>query len=59
MKKIVDMARSEGKVLGTFTDTPEAARRWKNAGVQYLSYSVDVGIFTSACNDLVADLSDL
>lgn len=28
-------------------------------GVQYLSYSADVGIFTAACKDLVSDFSGL
>ena len=56
MNNIVERARSAGKVVGTFTDTPQAAEMWKKAGVQYLSYSVDVGIFTDACTQLVKAL---
>ncbi len=56
MNNIVVRARSAGKVVGTFTDTPQAAEMWKKAGVQYLSYSVDVGIFTDACTQLVKAL---
>ena len=59
MKGIVEKASSGKRVIGTFTDTPQSAGIWKNAGVQYLSYSVDVGIFTSACKKLVADLTNL
>lgn len=57
MQKIVKRSRDRGIVVGTFTDTPDSARMWKKAGIQYLSYSVDVGIFTSACSGLVKELN--
>jgi len=56
MKDIVNRARTLGIVVGTFTDTLQAANMWEKAGVQYISYSVDVGIFTNACTKLVKDL---
>jgi 4-hydroxy-2-oxoheptanedioate aldolase len=59
MSGIVKKASAMGRIIGTFTETPAGARRWKEAGVQYLSYSVDVGIFTAACRQLVSDLSNL
>lgn len=59
MNNIVKRARSLGIVVGTFTDTPQSAEVWKKAGVQYISYSVDVGIFTLACNQLVKELKNL
>lgn len=58
MNEIVKSARALGIVVGTFTDTPQMADMWKKAGVQYISYSVDVGIFTSACSQLVKDLNN-
>jgi len=57
MKNIVDKAKKAGVVTGTFTDSPETLETWKSAGVQYLSYSVDVGIFYNACIDLVKKFS--
>lgn len=57
MNNIVKRAREMGKIVGTFTDTPQAAEMWKKAGVQYISYSVDVGIFTTACSQLVTNLN--
>ena len=42
-----------GVAVGTFTDTGEAARRWADAGVRYVSYRVDVGIFAAACQSAV------
>lgn len=52
MKGIVEKARAKGKKVGTFVDTPADLKMWKEIGVQYLSYSVDVGIFMDACKDL-------
>ena len=49
MKDIVERAKAKGKVVGTFVDTPLDLKMWKEIGVQYLSYSVDVGIFIDAC----------
>lgn len=52
MKKIVERARKKNKVIGAFVDTPEDLIMWRNLGVKYLSYSVDVGIFLDACKSL-------
>lgn len=52
MKGIVEKARAKGKKVGTFVATPADLKMWKEIGVQYLSYSVDVGIFMDACKDL-------
>ncbi len=57
MNDIVKRARALGIVVGTFTDTQQLADLWKKAGVQFISYSVDVGIFTNACSQLVKDLN--
>jgi len=57
MNAIVRKAQAAGKVVGTFTDTLPSAEMWKKAGVQYISYSVDVGIFTTACREIVNSLS--
>ncbi len=53
MKLVTDNARAKGIIVGTFTDTIDSAKMWQNAGVQYISYSVDVGIFMEACVDLI------
>lgn len=52
MRLIIEKAAGRGKITGTFTDSEETLRIWKNAGVKYLSYSVDVGIFSEACRSL-------
>jgi len=56
MKQIVDTARKRNVIIGTFTDTLDSAKMWKEAGVQYISYSVDVGIFSEACVEAIKKL---
>ena len=52
MKAIVEKAKKKNKVIGTFIDTPEDLKMWKDLGLQYLSYSVDIGIFMDACQKI-------
>jgi len=56
MSHIVDMARRRNIVVGTFTDTVHSTDSWRKAGVQYLPYSVDMGIYYEACSNLVKKL---
>jgi 4-hydroxy-2-oxoheptanedioate aldolase len=53
IKDISSRAKKAGVVTGVFADVPEAALRWRAAGIQYLSYSVDVGIYTEACRSIL------
>ena len=56
MRKIIALAKRGNKTVGVFADTVEQARRWIGAGVQYIAYSVDIGLFYAACRDTVAAL---
>ena len=56
IRNITERARKTGIVTGVFADTVEAAKRWKNAGIQYISYSTDVGIYTDACKNILQNL---
>ena len=58
MKTIVDQATAAGIAVGTFVDTPEDARQWKTLGVKYIANSVDVGIFYSACKEIVTSIKN-
>ena len=49
MKEVVKRAKTRNKIVGTFVDTPEDLKTWREQGVRYLSYKVDVGIFYDAC----------
>ena len=52
MRSIVDKAARRGTITGTFTDSPETLAVWREAGVRYITYSVDVGLFHDACRNL-------
>jgi len=52
MKQVVEKARSNGKYVGTFVDDMETGNKWIKLGVQYISYSVDVGIIYNACTSI-------
>jgi len=53
MEEATAKIRAAGKAAGTFAADAETAKRWLALGVQYMSLSVDVGIFARACRDLV------
>lgn len=57
MEKVIEKAKSAGKLVGTFADDIESAKRWMDAGVKYIAISVDVGIFYNACRNIVTSLS--
>ena len=56
MKTVVDECVKRNVVVGTFVDTIEEARKWSAAGVKYLCYSVDVGLFTEKCHETIQTL---
>lgn len=53
MIEIIKKCNEKNIAVGTFVDTYDSARKWKNAGVKYLSYSVDMGIFADAVSDIM------
>ena len=55
MKKIVERADKMSIKTGTFVDTFESLQLWKKAGVNYLAYSVDVGVFYEAGKGIVEE----
>ncbi|WP_346882149.1 aldolase/citrate lyase family protein [uncultured Algibacter sp.] len=56
MKEAVALAKKHGKAVGTFTETPEKAKMWKDIGVQYISYAVDVGLIMNTFKDITGAL---
>ncbi len=56
MQSAVNLAREKNIAVGTFVESSETAEMWINLGVQYISYSVDVGIFFSACANILDGL---
>ena len=56
MRVVVDECIKRNVVVGTFVDTIEEARKWSAAGVKYLCFSVDVGLFAEKCRDTIQTL---
>ncbi len=56
MEEAVVLARKSGKVVGTFVETVEDAKKWEKIGVQYISYAVDTGIVLKAFQQITTKL---
>ncbi len=56
MRAAIREAREGGIVVGTFVESVDDARLWIEQGVQYVCYSVDVGILWSAAKEIRSKL---
>jgi 4-hydroxy-2-oxoheptanedioate aldolase len=59
MKTVIARASARNKFVGTFVETPEDYRMWKDLGLIYLAYQVDTGIFYDACHKICHELKQL
>lgn len=58
MKDAVQLAKDYGKFIGTFTENEADAKKWKAIGVQYISYSVDVGLVMNSYKKITENLNN-
>lgn len=58
MKEIVSRARASGKTVGTYCQNLEMAKKWRGAGIRYLTVGVDTAIIYAAFHDLVRSLKE-
>ncbi len=56
MKEIITKCKEKGIGTGIFTDNLSNAKSWINVGVNYISYSVDVGIIQEASMLIISTL---
>jgi 4-hydroxy-2-oxoheptanedioate aldolase len=56
MKEVVTKCKKHKIAVGTFADDVQTAKRWVSLGVQYMSYSVDVGILYEASKSIMNEL---
>ncbi|MBE0470632.1 MAG: aldolase [Methyloprofundus sp.] len=56
MQQIAAKAKAKGILLGAFSDTMTRNQSLKNEGFNYIAYSVDLNIFTSALSAIKAEL---
>lgn len=52
IEEMIGLAQKNNVTLGTFCDTYSQLKKWKNLGIAYLAYSVDIGIFKDAIQDI-------
>ena len=45
--------RKNNIAVGTFADDIQTAKKWISLGVQYMSFSVDVGILYEASKNII------
>lgn len=53
MNTIVKECNLRKITVGTFVDSSESLEIWKKAGVSYIAYSVDVGLFADKCREII------
>ncbi len=58
MKEVIMKCRENKVSVGTFADDVETAKSWVSLGVQYMSFSVDVGILYGISNTIVNKLKN-
>ena len=56
INEIVKKCKEKNIVVGNFNDNFKMAKKWIRLGVKYISYSVDVGIFSEGCKTVVNGL---
>lgn len=44
MEEVAKLCEKRGKIVGTFVESPQQAKKWIKIGVKYIAYSVDVGL---------------
>jgi|YelNatPaOPRAMG01_1025707.scaffolds.fasta_scaffold38198_3 4-hydroxy-2-oxoheptanedioate aldolase len=54
--KGVKTCRERGVATGTFVENPEKAKKWIGLGIQYIAYSVDIGILMRTAKQIIQNL---
>ncbi|MBA7536066.1 5-keto-4-deoxy-D-glucarate aldolase [subsurface metagenome] len=58
MKEVVSKCKESKVAAGTFADDIETAKTWISLGIQYMSFSVDVGILYNASKNIINKLKN-
>jgi len=56
IKEVVTKCRKNNIAVSTFADDIQTAKKWISLGVQYMSFSVDVGILYEVSKQIVEKL---
>lgn len=58
-QELVERTQEQGLGLGVFVDTMEQAQKYKNLGLSYIAYSVDLSIYREAVSNVVNSFKSL
>lgn len=58
MKEVISKCNKKKIAVGTFADDVETAKSWISLGVQYMAFSVDVGIFYDTSKNILNKLKN-
>jgi 4-hydroxy-2-oxoheptanedioate aldolase len=58
IKEIVAVCKKAGIHTGIFTDTPEGVQRWKELGITYINYRIDVELFLTPTKNHIMDIKN-
>lgn len=56
MKQIVSKARDYGKTVGSYCQTLEMAKKWRRAGIRFITVGVDTAMVYAAFRDMLTSL---
>jgi len=56
IREIVAVCKEAGIFTGIFTDTPEGIRKWKELGITYINYRIDVELFLTPTKKHIAEI---
>jgi len=56
MREASKQINDAGLTVGTFADGPDSANKWIEAGVRYISMSVDTGIYLDGCKRMLGEV---
>ncbi len=56
LRDVVHQCARKNIPVGTFVESVETARRYREMGVHYLCYSVDIGLLLTQCRDVATTL---
>ena len=59
MREAVSLCRQAGVAVGTFADDVGAARKWVEAGIQYVNVGIDASIIYNSCQEMVEEFRRL
>lgn len=56
IRQINQRVREANKFSGLYVDDVESAKKWMDAGIQFITLSVDVAIYGQACRNMIEKL---